>query len=533
MINPLRLPSVKHQFSTVPHADIQRSSFKRNHGYKTTFDAGYLIPIFVDEALPGDTFNLSMSAVARLATPVYPIMDNLRIDYFFFAVPNRLLWSNWQRFMGERDPDPDSSIDYTVPQVVGASSGGFPLGGLADYMGVPIEVNSLSINALHHRAYRLIWNQWFRDENLQDSQTVSTGDGPDAVATDVLLKRGKRHDYFTSCMPTPQKGTAIDLPLGTTAPVTGIGKSTQTFAATNSTSYETGASASTSYASYSTIYGEQANNTFHIEEDPNNSGYPGIYADLSEATAATINDIREAFQLQRMLERDMRGGTRYVEVIKSHFNVDSPDFRMQRPEYLGGGSAPIQISPIPQTSESGTTAQGTLAAIGFHQTNGIGFTKSFDEHCVILGLACCVADLTYQQGLDRMFSRSTRYDYYWPALAHLGEQEVYNKEIYCDGSANDILVFGYQERWAEYRYKNSRITGKLRSDATGSLDAWHLSIDFASLPSLNASFIQESPPIDRVVAVTTEPDLIFDSFFNLTCARPMPVRSVPGLIDHF
>ncbi len=507
---------MKHDFSQVPHANIQRSNFNRSHGYKTTFDSGYLIPIYVDEALPGDSLNLSLSSVARLAIPLVPFMDNLHLDFHFFAVPNRLIWDNWQKFMGEQ-ADPDSSIDFVVPQI----DDQYLTGSLSDYFGLPIITENLSVNSLHHRAYNLIWNEWFRSQDLQDSVTVDTDDGPDDLADYVLLKRGKRHDYFTSCLPSPQKGTGVELPLGTSAPIV---TDTDVSEADDLTVYSNDLSG---FQKLSTGAAQLImSSTSGLEVD-------SLYTDLSSATAATINSLREAFQLQRLLERDARGGTRYTEILRSHFKVDSPDSRLQRPEYLGGGTSPLNVTPIANTSDTATFKQGHLSAVGYHQQSGVGFTKSFVEHCVIIGMVSVRADLTYQKGLDRMFSRTTKYDYYWPALAHLGEQAVLNKEIWADGSANDELVFGYQERWAEYRYFPSKITGVLRSDAAASLDAWHLSQDFDTLPALNAAFIQENPPVDRVVAVTSEPEFIFDGYFKLTCTRPMPTYSVPGLIDHF
>jgi len=509
------LPStMNHDFSRVPKAEIQRSVFNRDHGLKTTFDAGYLIPILFDEALPGDTYNVRMTGFGRLATPINPFMDNLYIETFFFAVPYRLIWDNWEKFCGQQD-NPGDSTSYLVPEVSGTVTNS----SLYDYLGVPTGI-SLTWNNFAGRAYNLIWNEWFRDQNLQNSVVVDKDDGPDTLSDYVLLKRGKRHDYFTSCLPWPQKGDAVELPLGTSAPII--------FSGNNDDDLHIGAD---NYANGIKFRHSLSNTYVTAQTD---TGTDNLYADLSTATAATINQLREAFQIQRLYERDARGGTRYTEIVRSHFGVVSPDARLQRPEYLGGGKDRININPIPQTSSTdATTPQGNMSAFATTGFSGHGFSKSFTEHSVIIGMACVFADLNYQQGLPRQFSRRDRWDFYWPALAHIGEQAVLNKEIYAQGTTADDDVFGYQERFAEYRYKPSQITGQMRSNYAQSLDSWHLAQDFSSLPALNASFIEENPPVDRVVAVTSEPDIILDAHFNMKCARPMPTYSVPGLIDHF
>lgn len=548
--------STQHLFSQIPSTQIPRSVFDRSHGYKTTFNSGYLVPFYVDEVLPGDSFKLTATLFARLATPIVPFMDNLYLETFFFFVPNRLVWDNWQKFNGEQK-NPTDSTDFLIPTVSGTNVQNQTLW---DYFGLPTNVNkALKVNALPFRAYNLIFNEWFRDENLQESLKVPTTDGPDNLSDYSLVRRGKRHDYFTSCLPWPQKGPGVEIALGGSAKVTGdvsLAAQYGSFHADNGIS---------SVSNWSSPYPvsftdpvilgskDQAwsrvpktvplSITASTSSDPGSISYyagrglvlaNNLSADLSGATPISINDLRQAFQIQKLYERDARGGTRYTEILRSHFGVVSPDARLQRPEYLGGSSARISINPVQQTSSTNdTTPQGNLAAYGVVADSFHGFSKSFVEHGYVFGFVNVRADLTYQQGLNRMWSRQGRFDFYWPVLAHLGEQAVLNKEIYAQGTADDDKVFGYQERYAEYRYYPGQITGKFRSTDPQPLDSWHLAQKFSSLPTLSPQFIQDNPPVERVIAVQDEPQFLFDSYIRLKCARPMPVYSVPGLVDHF
>lgn len=572
-----------HRFSDAPAMYMRRTKFDRSHVYKTTFDAGKLIPVFVDEVLPGDTTRMSVNYFARLATPIKPIMDNIYLDWFFFFVPNRLVWEHWQNFCFEQE-DPDDSTDYVIPTVSASTSTNNSLiGSLWDYFGLPINTtNNISgISALPFRGVYLIYNEWFRDENLQKSVKIEKGDAnrvidisrlseqpswvinsssTDAYPGFACPPRGKRHDYFTSALPWTQKGPGVSIGLAGTAsivdPTPGTGyllhSTGNQLAAVSSYGGDASSSGGRRIAKgdgsisfnrngntdYSTIGGFAGNTGSSITMSAQTaSTYLGndSYVDLDTSSIFTINSFRTAFQMQKFYERLARGGSRYTEVLRSFFGVVSPDARLQRPEFLGSFTKMVNVNPIAQTSATNDTSpQGNLSAYGVTAAKFHGFTKSFVEHGYIFGFVCARADLTYQQGINKMWLRSTVYDFYWPTFAHLGEQAIELREIYAQGSEADKTVFGYQERYAEYRYKPSQITGKFRSSVTGgNLDVWHLSQFFSNAPTLNEEFITENPPIKRIIAVQDEPEFLLDIGFRYTTVRPMPMFGTPGLVDHF
>lgn len=564
-----------HRFSDAPAMYMKRTKFDRSHVYKTTFNSGKLIPVFIDEVLPGDTTRMSVNYFARLATPIKPIMDNIYLDWFFFFVPNRLVWEHWQNFCFEQE-DPDDIIDYVIPTITATgNSDNAYLGSLWDYFGLPLNTsgNLSGISALPFRGVYLIYNEWFRDENLQKSVKIQKGDtnevlnsarsseqpswvftsGTNIVPGLACPPRGKRHDYFTSALPWTQKGPGVSIGLAGTAalvdpsPVTGFfvaqdnsdlgaaqlskdGGVHDVFTGSGSLQYQGGYHVS--------IAGHSINGSGKglIVAKPGDSWLSkDSYADLDSSSIFTINSLRTAFQMQKFYERLARGGSRYTEVLRSFFGVVSPDARLQRPEFLGSFTKMVNVNPIAQTSATDSTSpQGNLSAYGVTAAKFHGFTKSFVEHGYIFGFVCARADLTYQQGINKMWLRSTVYDFYWPTFAHLGEQAVELREIYAQGVEADTTVFGYQERYAEYRYKPSQITGKFRSSVTGgSLDKWHLSQFFKNAPTLNEEFILENPPIERIIAVPSEPEFLLDIGFRYTTVRPMPMFGTPGLVDHF
>ena len=571
-----------HRFSDAPAMYMKRTKFDRSHVYKTTFNSGKLIPVFLDEVLPGDTTRMSVNYFARLATPIKPIMDNIYLDWFFFFVPNRLVWEHWQNFCFEQE-DPDDSTDYVIPTVTatGNSENAY-IGSLWDYFGLPVNTsgNLSGISALPFRGVYLIWNEWFRDENLQKSVKIQKGDtnevlnsarsaeqpfwvfasGTSLVPGLACPPRGKRHDYFTSALPWTQKGPGVSIGLAGTAsivdptPGTGYLLHSNDRQLASVSAYGGDASSSGGFrvsrgddsikfsnrlgSDFSIVGGFAGNTTGEVTMAAQAaSTYLGndSYVDLDTSSIFTINSLRTAFQMQKFYERLARGGSRYTEVLRSFFGVVSPDARLQRPEFLGSFTKMVNVNPIAQTSATNDTSpQGNLSAYGVTAAKFHGFTKSFVEHGYIFGFVCARADLTYQQGINKMWLRSTVYDFYWPTFAHLGEQAIELREIYAQGSDADTTVFGYQERYAEYRYKPSQITGKFRSSVTGgNLDVWHLSQFFKNAPTLNEEFIVENPPIERIIAVPSEPEFLLDIGFRYTTVRPMPMFGTPGLVDHF
>ena len=533
-----------HRFSDAPAMYMKRTKFDRSHVYKTTFNSGKLIPVFVDEVLPGDTTRMSVNYFARLATPIKPIMDNIYLDWFFFFVPNRLVWEHWQNFCFEQE-DPEDDTDYVIPTVAATgNSNNAYVGSLWDYFGLPVNTsgNLSGISALPFRGVYLIYNEWFRDENLQKSVKIQKGDANEVLNSARVSEqpawvfssdsnivpglacppRGKRHDYFTSALPWTQKGPGVDISLTGNAPIVAT-TNTQPSPHTPGIYVARDGASSTNFAAM--IW----------DTGPSNVATGSVYADLSDVSAITINGLRTAFQMQKFYERLSRGGSRYTEVLRSFFGVVSPDARLQRPEFLGSFTKMVNVNPIAQTSATDDTSpQGNLSAYGVTASKFHGFTKSFVEHGYIIGFVCARADLTYQQGINKMWLRSTVYDFYWPTFAHLGEQAIELREIYAQGTQADTSVFGYQERYAEYRYKPSQITGKFRSSVTGgNLDVWHLSQFFSNAPTLNEEFITENPPIKRIIAVQDEPEFLLDIGFKYTTVRPMPMFGTPGLVDHF
>lgn len=526
-----------HQFSQTKTADIPRSSFDLSHGVKTTIEGGILYPILSLECLPGDTINCRASIFGRLATPIKPILDNIFLETFFFFVPYRQVWTNWVKFMGEQT-NPGDSIDFSIPVISGGS--GIAENSIYDYFGIPLGLvpSTVPFSSLPFRCYAAIYDFWFRDENLIPSLNVPVGDGPDNVSVFSLQRRRKRRDYITSGLPFAQKGPPVTIDLGGTALVLPGADPLNKPIFTDSTGTDLiglGAVSGTGNVQWSST----PTVTEPIMEW---SASTGLVADLGSAVGFSINDLRESFQIQKLLERDARGGTRYPEILRAHFQVSDPALLVhQRPVFLGGGHTRININPVEQTAPSndGTgseaeTAQGNLAAYGTVSATGHGFTYSSTEHGHIIGLVNVRADLTYQQGLERYWSRQTRYDFYFPVLSHLGEQAVLNKEVFVSNDSDiDEGVFAYMPRYDEYRFKQSQITSIFRSAAAASLDVWHLAQDFATLPTLSKDFIEDNPPIDRVVAVPSEPDFLLDIYFKIRAARPLPLYATPGLIDHF
>ena len=524
--------------------DISRSRFPRHSDIKLTFNVGDVVPFYVDEVLPGDTHQIDTSKVIRLQTPATPFMDNVYLDCYYFFVPNRLVWEHWKEFQGENTKSAwIPEVTYSVPQLV-SPAGGFAKGTLADYMGIPTKVAGLSVNALPFRAYALIMNEWFRDQNLTDPLNipiddatrtgVNTGSSPSDVALGGLpFKAAKYHDYFTSCLPAPQKGPDVGIGLTGSFPVTTPLQSTGTGHVGMGWNDSSGSPLSTGKADVSVWGGDtKAGNTGGLY--PNN-----LTVDLGSVNSVTVNELRMAFQLQKLYEKDARNGSRYIEILKGHFGVTSPDARLQRPEYLGGNRIPFNVNQVVSTALAGSAENvenlGTTGAYSLTVDHHSDFTRSFVEHGFVIGVCVARYDHSYQNGIERFWSRKTRFDYYFPVLANIGEQAILNKEIYADGSAKDSEVFGYQEAWADYRYKPSRVCGEMRSNAQTSLDVWHLADNYNSCPALSDSWIREDKNnVDRVLTVASSvSDQIFADFYvqNFT-TRPMPLYSIPGLIDH-
>lgn len=530
--------------SIVQDARVPRSRFLGQWSRKMAFNAAQVVPFLVEEILPGDHMTYDVTAYIRMATPLFPMFDNQRIDTFFFFCPSRILWSNWPRFMGQQD-SVGASIDYAVPYInFVAGDAQLAAGTLADHMGIPTNgqltaANAIQVNALPFRAYALIHNTWFRDENVGGAMTFSSGDGPDAVTTSIIFNRAKAHDYFTSCLPWPQKFTSPVLPLSGTAPVIGLGWDDFTVHAGPVAGIAEANNATTTYQRAKVSNSGLAGPIYARMQDTGGFvNYPEIYADLSLATGVTINQLRQSWLIQELLERDARGGTRYVELIRSHFGVTNPDFRLQRPEYIGGGQSPLTLTPIAQTAPTAGVPLGALGAAGT-ATGQHRASYAATEHGYILGLINVRSELSYQQGLHRMWTRSTRYDFYWPSLAALGEQAVLRRELYCTGvDSEDNTVFGYQERWHEYRTRVSEVTGIFRSYYAGTLDAWHLAQRFTAAPTLNQTFVTDAPPMDRILAAgsaaaSPPQQYLADILINRTAVRPMPVFGTPAAIGRF